>query len=1649
MKTKKIDLKHLMCIISVLISMLVWSGNAWADPEYYSKLTASTTESASGKVYVALSTVENDNWVETAIDPSTHNESATSDNVSGKTSQFTAYASAFRGYMFDTWTNPEGDGNPALVDGYTKASNPIQIQVTAPTESGTNEATIQATFVANPVAPWDVKFLPSTNGTYTVVGPSGYDTPIALSTETTHSTYNNDDIVLSATPATGYVLYRYVGRDSDGNVYTIGTLGKATQTVNIPVGTVSVCAEFTSDNFLAAGNTFVSFADAIQATRKSDGTYSGTILLLRDYEVQEGYYTIPKGVTLLIPVDANQVIPRPIIERVNENNTKPNKAYKTLTLATGAHLDVFGAIEVGGRQNCYNNNGQGRPQGATYGVLDMKSGSTITLENGANLYAWGFVIGDRDAEDNYLCSIDVRRGASVHEQFQMYDWEGGSEASNMAGNDKGVFVINEYFIQNVEVATTYRPGSALYTYTGILGEGVDGIKVIGVVGDEAAMFLMDEADDSEDTWVRKSYQPTTDLQVYEINNAAKLGNLEITFTYIFTIVVNSKDYVLPITHNMKIHLLTGQMDITQNTVLLPGAEIEVDKQSTVVINDSMSLYLFDYHEWDAHIHQGKYAWRAEVRPGGISKVRNIDSAEGLGNAKLNIHGTFVADGLLITTEGGAEISSNNNDAGTIIFKNNVSDTISLDKELYVHNFKTKDTQRYYTRPTVPAKLLNGDNSFATTAGTPAGQSYCYMNGKWTMLTVDPDSSCFVYDNYGTYYAKPGEYVAINATKDPSTKVISGNDDHTFSDAEGTGRLFILVDGCQWWEVVNEDNLYHCTHEQNNTYYWWNDARVVDDKLNPGWEEKKFAISWKDYDGSPILDAQGNPAVYYLPYGATPKYLSTNPTRPADVDYTYNFIGWSPAFAPVTGDQAYTATYSKEQIKYTIIFKFVDSYRNGAEIERQQLARDEMPVIPTVKRDGWYLKWTPAIAAVTGNAVYEADWMEELPDTYTITWKNYDGSTLKTTTPARDASAVTVKSEAPSAPEKPATAEYRYEFTGWQPAVTGATADASYVAQYREVAQTYDIRFYKEDGITQIVETQSLPLGADPVVPDYNKNAELQYSYKTQWRNKATGEIVGVSVPSVSGAADYVADFIVTINKYTIQANCQDENENPVNGCTFTGAGTYNYGTDITLMAIPNEGYEFVEWEDNHSTNAERTVTVKASATYTAIVRGAPVMKVRNDETKVIASETKVSALVISATPTSSTDLVGADKLVGTNEEATNNIPVSFDLTRGAGKVFKHHTWYAFSVPFTVDPATILFDGVTMQYHTESKKDDYEILYYNGNERALHGKTANCWVKAETADENLVPGRFYMIAITKRDVTTIRFPKVAGTALLTNSVNVSDYTSANSTDANWNGIANPALYHANMDAIGSSEHYAFTYNPDFEDPTNAYQRITLNTENIKLGTPFFVQAPATKSVVVEPVSGSSAAPRRTKANTGNENGRFKVTIAPAGEKATDNVIVRADEDKEEDTYIIGKDLVRMGMSKIRPQLWVNRYDEKLCVNVIAPTNGQAEYPLGIFAPADGEYTIRVAERSNEETTLYLTYDGRAIWNLSYGEYVASLEQGNDSHYGLRLVQKAPQVATGIDEAVVDAHGDTRKVLINDKVYIVRGEKVYSIDGQLVK
>ena len=78
--------------------------------------------------------------------------------------------------------------------------------------------------------------------------------------------------------------------------------------------------------------------------------------------------------------------------------------------------------------------------------------------------------------------------------------------------------------------------------------------------------------------------------------------------------------------------------------------------------------------------------------------------------------------------------------------------------------------------------------------------------------------------------------------------------------------------------------------------------------------------------------------------------------------------------------------------------------------------------------------------------------------------------------------------------------------------------------------------------------------------------------------------------SVEGDATYTAEF--AIDQHTIAVTCD-----PLQG-EVTGAGTYDYGTQVTLTATANEHYHFTQWSDGNTDNP-RTISVEGDATYTA------------------------------------------------------------------------------------------------------------------------------------------------------------------------------------------------------------------------------------------------------------------------------------------------------------------------------------------------------------------------------------------------------------------------------------------------------------------
>jgi len=115
------------------------------------------------------------------------------------------------------------------------------------------------------------------------------------------------------------------------------------------------------------------------------------------------------------------------------------------------------------------------------------------------------------------------------------------------------------------------------------------------------------------------------------------------------------------------------------------------------------------------------------------------------------------------------------------------------------------------------------------------------------------------------------------------------------------------------------------------------------------EKRKYAITWNNYDDTFIKTDM-------LEYGEKPEYTGAEPTRDPDAVYTYEFAGWLPDIATVTGIATYTATYTSIRKQFRVEWLNWDgSLFDYEDVNYGEDATEPDP--PPVKPGEWYFdKW---------------------------------------------------------------------------------------------------------------------------------------------------------------------------------------------------------------------------------------------------------------------------------------------------------------------------------------------------------------------------------------------------------------------------------------------------------------------------------------------------------------------------------------------------------------------------------------------------------------------------------------------------------------------------------------------------------------------
>ena len=452
----------------------------------------------------------------------------------------------------------------------------------------------------------------------------------------------------------------------------------------------------------------------------------------------------------------------------------------------------------------------------------------------------------------------------------------------------------------------------------------------------------------------------------------------------------------------------------------------------------------------------------------------------------------------------------------------------------------------------------------------------------------------------------------------------------------------------------------------------------------------------------------------------------------------------------------------------------------------------------------------------------------------------------------------------------------------------------------------------------------------------------------------------------------------------------------------------------------------------------------------------------------------------------------------TREEKDINFDIAVD----------NSNYYPIAVPFDVSMSDVTYKNPTL---ASAAADRYGTIYavktYNGANRA--NGTSPTW-SLVGKDKTLKPGHGYILCAVparawEETTAVIRFPmkNVPDAALaagelgsysttIKDTVKITAYRQDGDTDGKktppsntgWNLIAVPYMscYTTSADMTSGSYveepatiitgrinfdngkwvddgiQYVTVPKYDFSEYIQAKITDDDTITTLLPGWCFFVQVAETGNLrflsASEAASGSWPiyAPKREQEykptlNTG-------IILTGNGAKDKTNFLISDKYSAAE--YEINADLEKMfGENSFTLATYSLSGETRLAYNAMSNADAANIIPIGYRAPADGEYTFsinpRYAENGAFEHVNLIDYETGIMTDLLMGSYTFSTERTQlDTRFALNVVPRK-DTPTDIENGasgINDANGP-RKVLINDKMYIIVDGKMYDATGKAVK
>jgi len=356
----------------------------------------------------------------------------------------------------------------------------------------------------------------------------------------------------------------------------------------------------------------------------------------------------------------------------------------------------------------------------------------------------------------------------------------------------------------------------------------------------------------------------------------------------------------------------------------------------------------------------------------------------------------------------------------------------------------------------------------------------------------------------------------------------------------------------------------------------------DNNLYAVWQVKTYTVTWVNWNDE-VLQTEPDVA-----YNTMPKaYAGKAPTKPSDEDHDYKFTDWDKPLQRVTSNQVYKAQY---EASFNVTYDLNGgAWTTETEDTFRKFKNDQVNVIEAVPtKEGYtFADWTSEEVAIENdaftmpakNVTLKAKWNV---NKYTVTWKNDDGSVLRTD---KNVEYGTMPNYGAN-PTKAADAQYTYTFKGWTPEVKTVTGDATYQATYAKEANSYTLTYDLDGGEWENDTTYTYPKKYNEEVKVKADPTKEGYTF-VGWMSEEV-EVVNDKFTMPAKNVTLKAKWEANIYKVTYDLDGGEWTE-------ATNELPYKYKATVEVIkTVPTrEGYKFSGWRSEEVTIENDAFTMPA------------------------------------------------------------------------------------------------------------------------------------------------------------------------------------------------------------------------------------------------------------------------------------------------------------------------------------------------------------------------------------------------------------------------------------------------------------------------